>query len=141
MRSTTSIPAGQDPAAAAPNPLGRIALVIGSIGLLITCLWAIAQMTVLNLMMARQATDEDGMMAQGGETLMALHGTVTMVIYAVTFGLALVSTILAAKAFRRKGLSKVAAAIAIGMSGSSLATYVALLIGNVLMAFLPHLAG
>lgn len=85
-------------------------------------------MSLINLMVERQ----------GAETVMELHGTVAMVIYAVTFVLALVSASLGVVAFRREGLSKVAAAIAIGMSGSSLASYVALLIGNVIMALLQR---
>lgn len=138
--STTSIPTGQAPAAAEPNPLGRVALIIGSIGLLISCIWTILQMSVMNWMFA-QRTGDEGVMEPGSEALIGLYSTVTMVIYAVTFVLALVSTIVGIRAVRREGLSKVAAAIAIGMSGSSLASYVALLIGNVLMALLPHWTG
>ena len=64
--STASIPVGQVQAAA-PNPLGRVALIIGSAGLLISCLWTIIQLSYLNLVVARQ----------GAETVARLHSTVS----------------------------------------------------------------
>ena len=126
--STASIPVGQAPAATAPNPLGRTALVIGSAGLLISCLWTTIQLSLVNLMVERQ----------GAEAMAELHSTLSMAIYAATFALALVSTILGMVALRRQGLSKVTAAIAIGMSGSALVSYVALIIGQVMMAVIQR---
>ena len=125
--STASIPVGQVQAAA-PNPLGRVALIIGSAGLLISCLWTIIQLSYLNLVVARQ----------GAETVARLHSTVSLTIYAVTLVLAIVSTIVGIKAIRRDGRSKVAAAMAIGMSGSALVGYLALLIANLVLALLQR---
>ena len=123
--STTSVPVGQIQGAAAPNPLGRTALVIAIIGLVIAGVWTIIQLTVFNYI---------GMTVEDGTA--QLLSVLSTAVYGVDFLLSLVSTVLGIKACRRPGLSKLAAGIAVGVSGSSLVSFAAMLLGMGIFALI-----
>lgn len=123
--STASIPVSQVPAAA-PNPLGRTALIVASIGLFISCGWVIAQPFVINKLIASQPGED--------QISMAAFSAITTAIYGVNMVIAVIATILGIIAWRRPGRSKIAAALTLGMSGSALVAFAALLIGAGLRA-------
>lgn len=126
--STASVPTGQV-AAEAPNPLGRVALIIAVSGVVISGAWMIIQLTVFNRLFAN---------ADNVEATMATFSMLATVVYGVTLVLALAAFVVAVLAWRRPGLSKVAAALALGASGSTAATFLAAATGNGLLALLQR---
>lgn len=120
--SITQIPVAQV-SATAPNPLGRLALILASTGLLIRCVWMSLQLSVYN----------NVTVAAGEEDPPAVV-LITLAVYGVELALSLLATTLGIVACRRPGRSKVAAAIAVGIGVATLAGYVAMAVSTGLVA-------
>ena len=116
--STASVPTGHTAAPAAPNPLGRVALIIGLIGVVGMGVWTIVQPLFIQHALSDPAN-------------MSSHSIVMYGVHIANVVVTLAATILGVIACRRPGRSKVAGAIAIGIGGSTLVSYVFLLISTV----------
>jgi hypothetical protein len=108
------------PAPSAPNPLGRVALVL-----------AIVHVAVLSVMAVGQPI-AFGTITGAGDPRMTIGTitTVTTVFQLVSLLLALAALIVGLIALRRVGASKIAAAIAIGVGGSSVIGSVFAMVGS-----------
>lgn len=119
--STASVPTGHAAAPAAPNPLGRVALVVAMISVVGMGVWTIVQ----PLYIQNVISDPAGM---------ANHSLVMGAVHIANAIVTLAATILGVVACRRPGRSKTAGAIAIGAGGSSLVAYVFLLISGIFVS-------
>ncbi len=127
--STASVAAGP---AVAKNPLGRVALAIAILQVLVGVVWTIVQPTLISQLAMTPPTSPADPMPSGIATI----GVVTTVANAAILVLALVALVLGIVACRRPGLSKLGGAIAIGVGGSAVASYAALLIGGLVMTLI-----
>lgn len=127
--STASVAAGP---AVAKNPLGRVALAVAILQVLVGVVWTTVQPTLISQLTMTPPTSGTDPMPSGLATI----GLMTTVANATMLVLALIALVLGIVACRRAGLSKVGGAIAIGVGGSAVATYVALLIGGLAMTLI-----
>lgn len=121
--STASVPTGHTTAPAAPNPLGRVALIIALVGVVGMGVWTAVQPLYIQHVMSDPAQISNQSLVMG-----AVHIANAVVM--------LTATILGIVACRRPGRSKMAGAIAIGAGGSTMISYVFLLISGI---FIPSM--
>lgn len=114
------------------NLLGRAALIVAIIQVLVSFAWTTVQPTLITQATIASMPDPSSP-SNAMPAGLAAHNALLMAANITMFVLALVALILGIVACRRTGLPKVGGAIAIGVGGSTVVSYLSLLLGGLIL--------